>query len=364
MKRNLIYAGALLIGMAMTTSCTDDDALIQEQNNGLTIVKATIENAAARTTVSTDATESKYQALWSVNDKFTVGTKGNMAYQGEGGEATGTFTGTLTEDLANGDIAFYPAYEGENATYIFKSEYTSLETAAPMVATYNGTSFSFSHLAAMVRVSASSLVSGTEYVLTISSAQTMTGEATLNSDNTSLSVPTNGTSSITVTFTAESNALVFDAPIPAQDYTNLALTLKTGETTVLTKKIASLEAEAGNLYYLTKDLADGWMKVSSTEYEIWNEAGLKWLADQVNNEGNTFKGATVTLTDDIELNNEAWTPIGAFVNGAFDFDHSFQGSFDGGNHTISNLNVEVTNGAAGLFGGVQNCGTIKDVKLL
>ena len=120
--------------------------------------------------------------------------------------------------------------------------------------------------------------------------------------------------------------------------------------------------DSGDATYPYKAV-DAGCKAVANGYEIYNVDGLKWLADQVNNEGNTFKGTTVTLTASIDLNDEAWTPIGAFVDGAFDFDHSFQGSFDGGNNTISNLKVTVEDGAAGLFGGVQNCGTIKNVKL-
>lgn len=61
------------------------------------------------------------------------------------------------------------------------------------------------------------------------------------------------------------------------------------------------------------------------------------------------------LTSDVDMKNVAWTPIGTTK--------TFMGTFDGGNKTISNLTVKVTDdeNSAGLFGNV--IGNIKNVKL-
>ena len=81
----------------------------------------------------------------------------------------------------------------------------------------------------------------------------------------------------------------------------------------------------------------------SGNVEIVDAAGLKYFRDQVN-AGNTYKGKTVKLGADIDLNNEAWTPIGDSAN-------KFQGTFDGQNNTISNLLVEMESKSnVGLFG--------------
>ncbi len=77
-------------------------------------------------------------------------------------------------------------------------------------------------------------------------------------------------------------------------------------------------------------------------YKINDKNDLVALADAVNS-GNTFEGATVKLTDDIDLNNELWTPIGTQTN-------KFMGNFDGNYKTISNLKVTSANGAQGLIG--------------
>lgn len=68
------------------------------------------------------------------------------------------------------------------------------------------------------------------------------------------------------------------------------------------------------------------------------------------------------LTSDINLNDNAWTPIGT----AHKTD-PFTGVFDGDNHTISGLKVELavdtSNACAGLFGGADGA-VIKNVRVI
>lgn len=88
-------------------------------------------------------------------------------------------------------------------------------------------------------------------------------------------------------------------------------------------------------------------------YEISNVEELKAFALEVNN-GNSFKGHTIVLTQDIDLNNEEWTPIGNPT--------AFQGIFDGQNHTISNLLISGYNSTVGLFANTDS-GEIKNLKI-
>lgn len=82
-------------------------------------------------------------------------------------------------------------------------------------------------------------------------------------------------------------------------------------------------------------------------YEIPDVGKLTALQKQVNENGFSYTGKWFRLTNNIDLNDELWTPIG------IDALHSFGGSLDGGGKTISGLKVE-TNGAwAGLFGSVR-----------
>lgn len=90
-------------------------------------------------------------------------------------------------------------------------------------------------------------------------------------------------------------------------------------------------------------------------YYLYSVDGLNWLSTESNTNSNQFSGYTVKLTSDVDMKNVAWTPIGTTK--------TFMGTFDGGNKTISNLTVKVTDdeNSAGLFGNV--IGNIKNVKL-
>ena len=82
---------------------------------------------------------------------------------------------------------------------------------------------------------------------------------------------------------------------------------------------------------------------------------LAYFAAQVN-AGNSYSGKTVRLGRDLDLNNQAWTPIGRSGS-------AFSGTFDGNGMTLSNLYVENTESEfAGLF-GMLNTGTVKNLNV-
>lgn len=94
---------------------------------------------------------------------------------------------------------------------------------------------------------------------------------------------------------------------------------------------------------------------------IGSASDLAGLADLVNN-GNSFSGYVATLQGDIDLNNIPFTPIGNANRNDDKSTIGFAGTFDGGNHVISNLNISTTGkgNTSGLF-GVMRSGTVKNV---
>lgn len=92
-----------------------------------------------------------------------------------------------------------------------------------------------------------------------------------------------------------------------------------------------------------------WMGEGSANdpYQISDAEKLTALQTQVNENGFSYTGKWFRLTNNIDLNNELWTPIGV------DALHSFGGSLDGGGKTISGLKVETDRQWAGLFGSVR-----------
>ena len=94
-------------------------------------------------------------------------------------------------------------------------------------------------------------------------------------------------------------------------------------------------------------------------YQISTADQLKLFRDIVNGAGGQTqnRGAYAVLTTNIDLNNEPWTPIGNYTEGNQIY---YEGTFDGGGHTISGLNVTGEFVYAGLFGTVKD-GTIKNL---
>ena len=90
-------------------------------------------------------------------------------------------------------------------------------------------------------------------------------------------------------------------------------------------------------------------------YTVTSAEGLKNIAELVNEEWKS--DINITLTDDIDLSGIDWTPIG------IDYNHRYTGTFDGGGHTITGLTVTGSYKYAGLFGDIDENGTVKNVVL-
>ena len=75
-----------------------------------------------------------------------------------------------------------------------------------------------------------------------------------------------------------------------------------------------------------------WYDDTSGEFPIADAGDLAGVS-KLAAEGETFEDKTLTLTDDIDLDNEKWVPI-----------QSFKGEFDGNGKTISGLKLDATEG--------------------
>ncbi len=124
--------------------------------------------------------------------------------------------------------------------------------------------------------------------------------------------------------------------------------------------IAVMALSMMTVAFAAETVDTSWYNETDKSFTLTTAAQLKGLAQLVNG-GNSFNGKTITLGADIDLNNEAWTPIGTSSAKAF------TGHFDGGNHTISNLYVNQNADCAGLFGSTyaveDRIGSISNIKL-
>jgi uncharacterized protein with FMN-binding domain len=92
-------------------------------------------------------------------------------------------------------------------------------------------------------------------------------------------------------------------------------------------------------------------------YIIKSESQLRAFASAINID-ESFSGKFISLAADIELSEE-WIPTGG-GNGA----HSFSGTFDGGNHEISNVAIGMVQPSRYLFAGFFGYGNAMSVKNL
>ncbi len=97
---------------------------------------------------------------------------------------------------------------------------------------------------------------------------------------------------------------------------------------------------------------------TSNEIHIYTVAELKWIADKVNNEGNTFEGYTIYLENNLDFGaretsgtwenteNEAlkWTAIGKQK------DITLKATFEGNNHIIKGVYINEETNFNGIFG--------------
>jgi len=141
-------------------------------------------------------------------------------------------------------------------------------------------------------------------------------------------------------------------------------------------QLANEDDSFGNDYDEDAYVVDvSWYNDTDTEFVLSNAAELRGLAALVNGTAPvgattyslrstpaatvapvSFAGKTIKLDADIDLRNAEWTPIG-------NWDNTFEGTFDGQKHTISNLCINDPEGEGiGLFGVVANA-VIKDVTL-
>ena len=97
-------------------------------------------------------------------------------------------------------------------------------------------------------------------------------------------------------------------------------------------------------------------------YRISTAQDLFALAEAVNS-GTSYEGKHFRLTNDINLEGKAWTPIGDRLDQG---GRQFLGTFDGNDRTVRGLCVEEAYGSVGLFGfvGMSNRKTTAEVKNL
>ena len=141
------------------------------------------------------------------------------------------------------------------------------------------------------------------------------------------------------------------------DYTITKLMANGTEERTLSSAITPV---AGKFYNITLDKDLGYtVSEDGNTYEVYNADGLQAWAEAAKSN----RWLNCTLTENITLpevtgaNPSNWTPIGTSISNAY------KGTFDGGGHTITGLTVTGSYKYAGLFGDIDENGTVKNVVL-
>ena len=106
-------------------------------------------------------------------------------------------------------------------------------------------------------------------------------------------------------------------------------------------------------------IASGFAVGTGTEndpYQINTAAELAYFAKSVN-DGKWYDGEYIILKNNINLNNQEWTPIGNHSN-------SFRGNFDGRNHTVTGMQISGELDRVGLLKPLHACAVVRFVRLI
>ena len=257
MSKKLMWGALMAIAFA---SCTQED--VQNYANGLKSLSASVENFADNSRVGfADHTAAFF---WTKGDQIGVTTSSSQTFQGmtldgEGGEATGTFTGNF-----NGTPSGYAVYpygeQGRHSladgtlTYNLPSAYTytTLDTEyakangnshnAPMWGSITNGSVAFKHLGGVIAFSVGSLpenASDMQFVLKATNQISGSFTTTLTGSEPVIAAASTNVESdkqVTINFsTAEGQTSgYFYVPVPTGSLGNLSLAIYNGDTEIAT----------------------------------------------------------------------------------------------------------------------------------
>ena len=359
MKRTTIHISAALALLLALAACTQDEAgFLPEGAEGTPIVfTATGLNPDATATAGTRApVDGNWEGVQSVAVLMGGTVKAYDVTPTTADNTGATLTSTDPHYWTNHDditvTAWWPYTEGETTPPAVEvradqSSPTDFEgsdfiSAENQPVSYGNPTLRFTHRTARVTVVL------TDYTEGLASVK-LTGLSTENGNPAVIAPYDKGGDTYT--------ALV--APQSVATGTAFITCAFTNGKVFVYKMKEATDWQAGEEYTYTVSLAaakDPGYTVSEDgkTYEVYNAEGLKNIAKLVN-DGNT--GIDITLTGNIDLKGIDWTPIGKDDNKAY------TGTFDGNGKTITGLTVTGSYKYAGLFGDIDENGTVKNVVL-
>lgn len=358
MKRYTIYTFSALALLLAAAACTQDEAgFLPEGSEGTPIVFTV--TGLNPTATATAGTRAPVDGNWEGVQSVAVRMDGTVKAYNVTPSISDNTSATLTSDepyywTNHNNItvtAWWPYTAGETTPPAVKVaadqsarkdfEGSDLIVAEEQTVSYGNTTLRFTHRTAQITVIL------TDYTEGLASVR-LTGLSTEGGNPAEIAPYDKGGDTYT--------ALVAPQTV-AVGTAFITCTFNNGKVFVYKMQKAA-EWKAGEEYTYTVSLAaaeDPGYTVSEDgrTYEVYNAEGLKNIAKLVNEEGKT--DINITLTDNIDLTGIDWTPIGKDDNKAY------TGTFDGNGKTITGLTVTGSNKYAGLFGDIDENGTVKNV---
>ena len=359
MKRTTIHTSATLALLLALAACTQDEAgFLPEGAEGTPIVFTATGLSPAAT--ATAGTRAPVDGNWEGVQSVAVLMDGTVKAYNVTPSISDNTSATLTSDepyyWTNHDnitvTAWWPYTAGETTPPAVKVaadqsarkdfEGSDLIVAEEQTVSYGNPTLRFTHRTARVTVILTDYTEEQMFVW-------LTGLSTENGNPAVIAPHDKGGDTYT--------ALV--APQSVATGTAFITCKFTNGKVFVYKMKNDADWQAGKEYTYTVSLAaaeDPGYTVSEDgkTYTVTSAEGLKAVADIANN-GNL--GINITLTENINLTDIDWTPIGTY-------DKPYTGTFDGGGkYTITGLTVTGSNDYVGLFGRIGSGGAVKNVIL-
>ena len=298
-KIYLMCAVALLAAVGCNKEIEDGSAPV-----GSVVLTATVESDATKVGAEVNKETSKVAFTWTKGDAIAVQTSSGyetFTLTGEGGAATGEFTGNATP-VANAAAVFPAAAAGSGSDVNLPAEYdyVSGQTNALLYATVTSDNkMSFKHLGGLLSFELKGVPAGSKLVLTAAGMKINGAYDITDGQVNAVATETASESTVTVKFAEKTGSAVVYIPLPVGEYASLKAQLIGSDDVVIsevattgTKSIARKTVKA--MPYIVVDL-DEWFvtpagagkKDGSSWDNAMGTAELRaLLAQPVDEEGN------------------------------------------------------------------------------
>ena len=309
------------------------------QTENVKITNNTIKNTALHA-ILLPVDNGTYSGNVTITDNYTEGINERFVRMAGAGNATVVIKDNTIVNYQGADADYIKVTDGTNVTVENNTLISYISNAAQFISALNANGY--------YEVINDITISGPQ-AGTLATRANANKESVINLNGHTVTFANTGTEPIatieagnSVTFVGEGSLVVAENSAPA---------------------ILNEGTVVDETFNVTSEIISG---TGVVEYEVSDVEGLISFADAVD-DGETFAGMTVKLTEDITLPEKNWNPIGDNRT-----DTAFSGTFDGQNHTISGAKItgdfcfdESVYGSKegwGLF-SVLDGATVKNVKL-